>query len=131
MIKYNVHIYREMRLTFEDIAADSSEAAAQLAREKPTDDAVSMEDCDGETLAALVDVSGDEEYEQSRLIAFEGERFMRTAHSMLASLQAFVEADRLAEECGEWKWETLEPAFQQAREVIAAATGQNQEEIGV
>jgi hypothetical protein len=30
-------------------------------------------------------------------------------------------ADAIAEECGEWKWENLEPAFRLARDVIAEA----------
>ena len=63
MTIYNMHIYREMRLVFGGIEADSHEAAAAIARDKPTDQADSIDDCDGETLAALVDVAGDEEYQ--------------------------------------------------------------------
>jgi hypothetical protein len=73
MTKYNVHIYREMRLTFEGIEADSPEEAAHLARELSTEQAVSIDDCDGENLAALVDVVGDEHYENSRTFEFQGE----------------------------------------------------------
>ena len=40
------------------IEADSHEAAASIARDKPTDQADSIDDCEGETLAALVDVAG-------------------------------------------------------------------------
>ena len=66
MTKYNVHIYREMRLTFDGIEADTPEAAAAIARDKPTGDADDIDDCDGENLAALVDVAGDEDYEPIR-----------------------------------------------------------------
>ena len=87
MTTYNVHIYRVMRLVFGGIEADSHEAAASIARDKPTDQADSIDDCDGETLAALVDVHGDEEYEQSRIIDFEPERQRRAARKMLAALK--------------------------------------------
>ena len=83
---YNVHIYREMRLVYGGIEANSHEEAAAIARDKPTDEADSIDDCDGETFAALVDVQGDEEYEQSRDIAFEGERERKAASRMLAAL---------------------------------------------
>lgn len=118
---YLVHIYREMRLVYGDIEADSHEQAAAIARDKPTDQADSIDDCDGETIAALVDVVGDEEYAQSRIIDFEPERQRRAARKLLAALKAFLEADAQAEECGEWKWENLAPAFQSAREAIAEA----------
>ena len=121
MTTYNVHIYREMRLVFGGIEADSPEAAASIARGKLTDDADSIDDCDGETIAALVDVQGDEDYDESRIIEFEAERQRRAAPRLLAALQAFVEADALAEECHEWKWENLEHAFELAREAIAEA----------
>ena len=42
---------------------------------------------------------------------------------LLEALQAFVAADALAEECGEWKWENLEHAFALARSAIALAKG--------
>ena len=108
MTIYNVHIYREMRLVFGGIEADTPEAAASIARDKPTEEADSIDDCDGETLAALVDVAGDEEYKQSRFIDFESERQRKAAARMLAALRAFIEADAMAEECHEWKWENLE-----------------------
>ena len=63
MTKYIVHLYREMRLSYADIEADTPEAAAAIARDRPTGDADDIEDCEGENLAALVDVAGDEDYE--------------------------------------------------------------------
>src|SRR5262249_35138852 len=58
---YNVHLYREMRLKFERIEADTPEAAAAIARDKLTTDADNIDDCEGETFSALVDVIGDDE----------------------------------------------------------------------
>ena len=60
MTLYNVHLYREMRLVFEGISAETPEAAAAIARDKPTDESVEIADCEGETLSALVDVDGGE-----------------------------------------------------------------------
>ncbi len=71
MTQYNVHIYREMRLRFDGIEADSPEAAAAVARERTAEAASVVEECDGITLAALVDEAQDEEYERSVTIDFE------------------------------------------------------------
>jgi hypothetical protein len=38
MTTYNVHIYREMRLTFKGVGAGTPEAAAAIAHGKPTGD---------------------------------------------------------------------------------------------
>ena len=70
MATYNVHLYREMRLFYPGIAADSAEEAARVAAAKQTDEAQSIEDCNGTTLNALVDVEGDTEYENSVVIDF-------------------------------------------------------------
>lgn len=70
---YHVHVYRQMRLTFSPIVADSPEHAAAIARRLPTDEALSIDDCDGATVAALVDRADDEPFEQSVAIEFEGE----------------------------------------------------------
>ena len=90
MTTYNVHIYREMRITFGSIEADTPDAAAAMAHTKPTGDADDIDDCDGEDFAALVDVAGDEEYEQSRVIDFEPERHRKLAPKLLASLEAIL-----------------------------------------
>ncbi len=89
---YNVHIYREMRLVFGGIEADTQEAAAATARDRPTDEADSIDDCDGETLGALVDLAGDEEYEESRFIDFENERQRKAAAKLLAALKGTLYA---------------------------------------
>lgn len=65
MTLYHVHIYREMRLYFSGIEAPTPDEAARIAASRPTDEAEYAEDCDGENIAALVDVAGDEEFGQS------------------------------------------------------------------
>jgi len=121
MTLFNVHLYREMHLLFTAIEAETPEAAASIARTRPTDEADHIDDCDGANLGALVDEVGDKDYERSVMIDFECERERKAAAEMLATLRAFVAADQLAAECGEWKWENLEPAFAQARAAIATA----------
>ena len=49
----------------------SPEAAANIARDGLTEDADDIDDCDGETFAALVDVVGDEDFTRSRIIDFD------------------------------------------------------------
>jgi hypothetical protein len=83
MTLYHVHIYREMRLKFQRIEAENPEAAAAIARDKLTSDADDIDDCDGETFAALVDVVGDEHYEQSKTIDFEPELLRKAAAALL------------------------------------------------
>jgi hypothetical protein len=95
MTIYNVHIYREMRLVYGGIEAHSHEAAAAIARDKPTDQADSIDDCEGQTIAALVDMAGDEEYEQTRLIEFEEERLRKAAQKLLTAAEAAL--GRMAE----------------------------------
>jgi hypothetical protein len=116
---YNVHIYREMKLVFGGIDADSHEAAAAIARDKPTEQADSIDDCDGETLAALVDVAGDEEYAQSRTIDFEIERQRKAATKLLATLKAMREE---IEQMSGWWTERLATLAQIADADIAKAT---------
>jgi hypothetical protein len=85
---FNVHIYREMRLYFPGIHAASPDEAARVAADKPTGDAEYAEDCDGENLAALVDVVGDEQFEQSVAIDFDHERMRKAAPDLLEALTA-------------------------------------------
>lgn len=103
---YNVHIYREMRLTFPGIEAPSLEAAARLAADKPTLEAESIDDCEGDTLTALVDVVGDPEYAQSRFIDFEPARLQKAAPGMRAALQEVLLALRHYEH-----WGTTMPGY--------------------
>ena len=87
MTQYNVHIYREMKLLFNRIEADTPETAAAKARDKLTGDADDIDDCDGETFAALVDVVGDERYEHSVTIDFEPERLRKAAPTLHEALK--------------------------------------------
>ncbi len=86
MTLYNVHLYREMRLFFPGIEASTPAEAAGIAAGKMTCDAASTEDCDGENLAALVDVVGDPEFRQSIAIDFERERLRKAAPELLEAL---------------------------------------------
>ena len=81
---FNVHLYREMRLFFPGIEAPSADIAASWASQKPTDEAALIDDCDGETLAALVDVAGDETFEHSRMISFDPAR--EATHYLVTAL---------------------------------------------
>ena len=117
---YNVHIYREMRLVFGGIEADSHETAASIARGKPTDEADSIDDCEGESLSALVDVRGDEEYAQSRFIDFENERVCKAAPELLAALKSL--ADQADEDCPlEYRSRHFIEALETARAIVATS----------
>jgi hypothetical protein len=91
MTRYTAHLYREMRLTYEGIEAETAEAAAAIARGRLTGDADDIDDCDGETFAALVDVVGDDQYGQSVMIDFEAERLRKAAPELLEALQYLLE----------------------------------------
>jgi hypothetical protein len=114
MIKYNVHLYREMRLAFEGIEAASPAAAAAIARDKPTEEASLIDDCEGMTLSALVDEAGDEEYERSVFIDFEAERLRKAAPKLLAACQ--MVADR-------WERGDLAEAARACSTAVAEAGG--------
>ena len=65
MPTYNVHLYRVMRLFFPGIVANTQEKAAKLAADKLTDEAETIDDCEGISTAALVDRFGDEDFSES------------------------------------------------------------------
>jgi hypothetical protein len=90
MTFYNVHIYREMRLTYESVEADTAHAAAAIALDMSVGAADDIDDCDGETFAALVDVAGDEHHEQSVTIDFEPERLRKAAPDLLEALERLL-----------------------------------------
>lgn len=94
MTRYNVHIYREMRLQFDGIEADSPEDAAAKAQDLHFDDADDWSDCEGESLAALVDVQGDEEFLLSRMIDFEPGRHLKAAPDLARALRQLLDAIR-------------------------------------
>jgi len=127
MTLYNVHIYREMRLLFERIEADTPEAAAAIARDRLTEDADDIEDCDGETFAALVDVTGDEEFERSRMIDFDAERLRKAAPGMLAALGGCLFAlDENLDGAGPSRRQAIEMARVAIAKVAEPQTGRRQ-----
>ena len=135
MNHYIVNLYREMRLIFTGIDADTPQAAAAIAHDKQTGDADNVEDCDGDDLAALVDVAGDEDYSQSVTIDFETERQRKTAPALLAALEAvlpYAETEhaslfecwrRDGESASEAEAERCGKAIDQATVAIAEAKG--------
>jgi hypothetical protein len=92
MTKYNVHLYREMRLYYPGIEAESPTDAAAIVAQKETGDAEKIECCEGENLGALVDLVGDHEFEHSVNIDFEPERLRKAAPTLLGALQSLVDA---------------------------------------
>jgi len=122
MTLYNVHLYREMRLYFPAITADTPEQSAKIAADKPTAEAEYTEDCDGENLAALIDVAGDDEFTQSTTIDFESDRLRKAAPELLEALQTL--AEQAEEDCpAEYRTRHFVDALEQAHAVIAEATG--------
>ena len=92
MNTYNVHIFCEMRLFFPGIEAPSAEIAASWASQKLTAEAALIDDCDGETFAALVDVVGDEAFKHSRMIDLDPARqFTRELQEALVNLCAQID----------------------------------------
>jgi hypothetical protein len=79
-----------MRLTFADIVADTPEAAAAIVRDKATDQADDIEDCNGEDISALVDLAGDEDYSHSVTVDFDAERTRKAAPALLAALEGII-----------------------------------------
>ncbi len=126
MTLYNVHIYREMRLVFAGIEADSHDEAAAKARDRHTNEADGIDDCEGESLSALVDVAGDEEYEHSRFIEFEGERLRNAAPLLLEAVQDCIRQIHALLPVHQRSDSTLDniPAVIEARAAIAQATGE-------
>jgi hypothetical protein len=121
MTIYNVHIYREMRLYFPDITADTPEQAARIAADRPTPDAETIEDCDGNNLAALIDVAGDDEFTQSEIIDFEPERLRTIAPELLEALQTL--AEQADEDCpAQYRSRHFAEALETAYAIISRAT---------
>ena len=121
MTLYNVHIYREMRLHFPGITADTPEQAARVAADKPTADAEFAEDCEGENLAALIDVAGDDEFTQSVTLDFEPERLRKLAPDLLQALQTL--AEQADEDCpAHYRSRHFAEALETAYAVVSRAT---------
>jgi hypothetical protein len=123
MTKYNVHIYREMRLFFPGIEATTPEEAANFAGDKPTYEAEYTEDCDGENLSALVDVVGDDEFSQSATIDFEPERTRKAAPRLIEALERAEFLMRRVAKGDHQAFGNLADAAGQARAAITQARG--------
>jgi hypothetical protein len=95
---YNVLVYREMLLRFDGIRAPSQDAAASFADSMPTCAASDVEDCDGESVSALVDLAGDAEFAGSRTIDLEPGGKLRIHEHLLDTL---LNVKRLAEKSGD------------------------------
>jgi hypothetical protein len=93
---YNVHLYREMRLYYPGIKASSHDEAALIAARQGSAVADTIEDCEGENLAALVDVDGDTDYLQTRIIDFEPTILRTHVDEILKVLEAGQSKDWVA-----------------------------------
>ncbi len=119
MKTYRVHVYRELRLYFPAIEASSAEEAAQLAAGMPTAEAEQIHDCEGETLCALVDVPGDEDYRHSVQVDFDLERLRNAGPALWKACRLLDQACREGD--GSIFRETLHEAWQLARTALAQA----------
>jgi hypothetical protein len=105
MPTFNVHVYREMRVKFKGIVAETPEAAAKLAAQVPElcEYEYETHDCEGETFSALVDyadpetakslIDEDSDAPQSVVVNFEPEHMRRAAPELLQ--QVMLLADHL------------------------------------
>jgi hypothetical protein len=77
MTLYNVHLYRLYRVKQPDIEAETMEEAIKIAEERDVRDAECIEDAEDATYFALVDVVGDEDFEQTRDFDFAKVEFIK------------------------------------------------------
>lgn len=84
MPKFHVHLYHEMRLYFHGIEADTPRDAVTIADARQSNHAEAVEDCDGATISALVDVDGDDDYEHSQMLDLDP---AANAHALLNALK--------------------------------------------
>ena len=118
--RYTVHVYREMRLVFTGIEASSLPAAASIACAKPMSEADDIQDADGRTLAALVDLDGDTEHLESRVIDTEDGRLLDLAPRLIEALHDFVALNNASSPDF---WSDIDPLFDRARVLLRMAKG--------
>lgn len=117
MPKYNVHLYREMRLLFENYEAETPEQAAKLVGDELTSNADDILCCEGLNLSALVDVAGDEEFSGSVTIVFDAQRSIDAKPKLLAALKNL--ADQADEDCpADYRSRHFIEALENARSVM-------------
>jgi hypothetical protein len=125
MPKYKVHVYREMRIVFDNIEADSVEAAAKVAAIKHFDERDDFSDCEGVNLSALVDQQGEPD---GTLIDFEDGRMLRVSEKLLATVRKLlpeIDAEVEQREHGgnAEDWNALKCLSDEAHAVVREATG--------
>jgi hypothetical protein len=120
MTLYNVHLYREVHLTYESIEADTAEAAAAIALDRSVGAADDIDDCHGRTFAVVIDVAGDAGWSPSQTIDFESEQSRKATQVLVKALTACV--NYLADDLDESD-ETEARIFRDACEAIALASG--------
>ena len=120
MPKYRVHVYREMRIVFDDIEAATPEKAAEIAGEKHFDDCDEWSDCEGVNLAALVDRQGDPD---GTLIDFKDGRMLRASESLLSCLKDILSRFRSCIGGGNGQIEGDDEAICSAEAAIAMTAG--------
>ena len=124
MPTFNVHLYREMRLYFPDIEADTPEQAAKIVAEKATDEAETIADCEGISTAALVDRFGDEDFSGS--VTVDLDPMQGAAPELYTALHAIMEKYRHL--IKDWeKYESGESDFSlldEADAILAKARGE-------
>lgn len=121
MPTYNVHIYREMRILYQDIKADTPEAAAESCRDFPSDAGCDPVDCDGQTFAAVVDVQNTN---HSKDILFDEGRLRLAALELLEACELLDRAYADGEESGGLvSWDALDDAWAKANAAIAKVRG--------
>jgi hypothetical protein len=123
MTFYNVHLYREIRLTYESIDADTAHAAAAIALDMSVGAADDIDDCDGESFAALVDVAGDENFGQSVAIDFESERLRKAAPDLLEALEWITRCLRMKGPAGTTAYIIGDDRMAKAHAAVAKAKG--------
>ena|ERR1700722_19846575 len=87
---YTVHLYREMRLVFRDIEADSPEEAA--ARAASDGENPEIHDCGGRTFQAVADLILDDELVDETDVLFAEGRLLNAAEDLLRALEQAVAA---------------------------------------
>jgi hypothetical protein len=122
--KYRVHIYREMRLVFDGIEAETPEAAARVAGNKHFDECDDWSDCEGENLSALVDHAPHE----GTWINFEAGRLLDAGSKLIAMLNGLLpEVDSEIEQRqhggNDEDWAQLKILSDEAHHLVRQATG--------